>query len=63
MEQVSIVGIDLTKYSYLGAWGACGWVGHVQQEAEPGEAARVSCLTAALRGGDGGLCERPLLGP
>ena len=42
-------------------WG--GRLCRVPQEAEPGEIAVLSRRTTALRCGDGGLCERPLLGP
>ena len=38
-------------------------VGRVPQEGEPGEADGLPRLAAALRGGDGGLCERSSLGP
>ena len=40
-----------------------GRVGRVPQEAGPGEAAAFSRLAAALHGGDGGVRQRPLLGP
>ena len=51
------------KAQLSGARGPGGRVGGVPQEAEPGEAAGLSGNAAAVHGGDGGVRQRPLLGP
>ena len=48
---------------FSASWFPCRWVGCVPQEAEPGESVGLAGVAAALRGGDGGLCECALLGP
>ena len=62
MEGVYIIGIDLAKHSFqLHGAGADG-SGRVPQEVDAREGAGVSVVAASLRGGDGGLRERALLG-
>ena len=63
MEQLSIIGIDLTKHSFqLHGAQADGSVAF-RKKAEPGQVTRLPRLVAALCGGHGGLRERSLLGP
>ena len=62
MEQVHIIGIDLAKQGFQ-LHGAPGRIGRVPQEADPGEGVGFSGFASAVRGCDGGMRERALLGP
>ena len=62
MEEVSIIGINLAKRSFQ-VHGEGGRVCGLPPEAEPREASGVSRRPSALCGGDGGVRQRPLLGP
>ena len=61
MDEVSIIGIDRSAAFSCTATG--GRLGRVPQEAEPGQVGWLPRRAAALRGGDGGVRERALLGP
>ena len=63
MDEVSIIGIDLAKRSFqLHGAGAAGSVVFRRKVSREKLLAR-SRLARALRGGDGGVRERALLGP
>ena len=63
MEQVNIIGIDLAKRSFQLHGARADDSVAFRRKVSRGEAAVHSRRAAAMRGGDGGLCERPLLGP
>ena len=62
MGEVSTIGLDIAKQVFQAHGADAIGRGGVPQEADAGEAARVLCRAAALRGGDGGLRRRAPLG-
>ena len=63
MDQASIIGIDLAKHSFQVHGARADGSVAFRKKSEPRESARFSRLSAALRGGNGGLRERSPLGP
>ena len=63
MEEVSHHRDRSGKAELSGARSERGRVGGVPEEAEPREAAALSRLATGVYGSDGGVRQRPLLGP
>ena len=60
--QITTIGLDIAKNVFQVHGNRCGREGRCQEAAAPRPGAEVFCVTAALPGGHGSLCQRALLG-